>query len=204
MLSLCWNSQREVSAWGLRVCSQSFNFSGSWIKSASCKTISPSRYPLQRSWSGVSFCQLFSPWKPIFLNQLWFWVRPLMWVVPECQIRTYVPASYSSGSVGVYSSTEGCTFMLFCSWTSVSVSSRLWPFSTILDTIYLFGHLMDSGPFSVHLVPVTEIGLVVQSLPSFLRPLFVSLFLTRLGPVPGFNFFAPTKNWVFSTESWFL
>lgn len=47
MLSLCWSSQREVSAWGLRVCSQSFNFSGSWIKSASCKTVSPSRYPLR-------------------------------------------------------------------------------------------------------------------------------------------------------------
>ena len=40
---------------------------------------------------------------------------PLMWMVPEWQIQMYVPASYLADLVSVYSSNEGCTFMLFYS-----------------------------------------------------------------------------------------
>ena len=204
MLSLCWNSQREVSAWGLRVCSQSFNFSGSWIRSAPCKTISPSRYPLQRSWSGVSFCQLFSPWKPIFLNQLWFWVRPLMWVVPEWQIQIYVlPAT------------------LLVQWVCIHPlkAARLCCFAVGLQLVCLQGCDL-SQPYLILFISLGilwTLGLSQFILYQWLRSdwwynpsqafCVLSLclcFLLGLGPVPGFDFFAPTKNWVFSTESWFL
>ena len=82
-----------------------------WIKLATYKTMSPScisfRGPEAVSLSpSYSVPQRLFPVSPLI---------PLMWMVPEWQIQIYVPASYLTDLVSVYSSTEGCTFMLFYS-----------------------------------------------------------------------------------------